>query len=67
MPGSLAAAITVVTWASAFPAIRLGLEGFTPLGLGLARLVCAAVGLGAVALVAAAVLRQDDAAPARRP
>ena len=60
MPGSLAAAITVVTWASAFPAIRLGLDGLGPLGLGPARLVCAAVGLGAVALVA------RPAAPPRR-
>jgi drug/metabolite transporter (DMT)-like permease len=49
--GSLAAAVTVVTWASAFPAIRLGLDGFGPLSLGLARLLCAGAALGLVALV----------------
>jgi drug/metabolite transporter (DMT)-like permease len=47
--GSIAAAVTVVTWASAFPAIRLGLDGFGPVTLGLARLVCASLGLAAVA------------------
>ena len=49
--GSLAAGVTVVTWASAFPAIRIALDGFAPLSLGLARLLVGAAGLGAVALV----------------
>jgi drug/metabolite transporter (DMT)-like permease len=48
--GTAAAAITVVTWAAAFPAIRVGLEGYGPLSLGLARLLFAAAGLGVAAL-----------------
>jgi drug/metabolite transporter (DMT)-like permease len=49
--GSLAAGFTVVTWAAAFPAIRVGLDGFSPLALGLARLLFGALGLGLAALV----------------
>ena len=36
--GTAAAAVTVVAWAAAFPAIRAGLEGFPPWALGAARL-----------------------------
>jgi len=49
--GTAAAAVTVVTWASAFPAIRIGLDGFSPLALGLARLLVAAAALALVAVV----------------
>jgi drug/metabolite transporter (DMT)-like permease len=49
--GTTAAGITVVTWAAAFPAIRVGLDGYGPLSLGLARLLFAVAALGAVALV----------------
>ena len=47
----MAAGITVVTWAAAFPAIRVGLDGYGPLSLGLARLSFGAAALGAAALV----------------
>jgi drug/metabolite transporter (DMT)-like permease len=49
--GPLAVAVTVVTWAAAFPAIRVGLNGFGPASLGFGRLVVAAAALGAVAVV----------------
>jgi len=49
--GDAALAVTVVTWASAFPAIRLGLDGYSPWALGLLRLLVAALALGVVALV----------------
>jgi drug/metabolite transporter (DMT)-like permease len=49
--GTVAAVVTVVTWASAFPAIRVGLDGYGPLSLGLARLLFGAAGLGLAALV----------------
>jgi drug/metabolite transporter (DMT)-like permease len=49
--GAAAVAVTVVTWASAFPAIRVGLEGFGPASLGFGRLVVAAAALGAAAVV----------------
>lgn len=49
--GDAALAVTVVTWASAFPAIAVALEGYGPAALGLARLLTAA---GALGLVAAA-------------
>jgi len=42
-------AITVVAWASAFPAIRDGLKGFSPWALGLSRLIVASIALGIVA------------------
>ncbi|QYN20536.1 DMT family transporter [Amycolatopsis sp. DSM 110486] len=40
---------TVVLWASAFPSIRVGLDGYGPLGLSLARLVVASVALAVAA------------------
>jgi drug/metabolite transporter (DMT)-like permease len=58
--GTLAAGVTVVTWASAFPAITVGLRGFAPLSLGLARLVFAGLALAIVAAV------QRPAVPPRR-
>jgi drug/metabolite transporter (DMT)-like permease len=45
-----ALAVTVVTWASAFPAIRVGLDGYGPWALGLLRLVIASACLVPVAL-----------------
>jgi drug/metabolite transporter (DMT)-like permease len=48
--GALAAGVTVITWAAAFPAIRAGLEGFTPWALGTARLVVASLTLGVAAV-----------------
>ena len=42
---------TVVTWASAFPAIQVGLDGFSPWALGLLRLAIASVILVALGLV----------------
>jgi drug/metabolite transporter (DMT)-like permease len=58
--GTAAAALTVVTWAAAFPAIRAGLDSFTPWALGAARLAVAALALA----IAALVLRPK--VPARR-
>jgi drug/metabolite transporter (DMT)-like permease len=43
-----ALAVTVVLWASAFPAIRVAVAGYGPLGLSLLRLVIASVALLAV-------------------
>ena len=50
--GDAALAVTVLTWASAFPAIRVGLDGYGPWALGLLRLLVASAVLGAVALFA---------------
>jgi drug/metabolite transporter (DMT)-like permease len=52
--GTAALGVTVVTWASAFPAIRVGLEGLSPWALGLLRLLVASAALGVVALVVGA-------------
>jgi drug/metabolite transporter (DMT)-like permease len=49
--GDLALSATVTTWACAFPAIRVGLEGFSPWSLGLLRLGFASVTLAALATV----------------
>ncbi|MFG2142341.1 DMT family transporter [Streptomyces sp. NPDC048650] len=46
---SWALALTVFAWASAFPAIRVGLEGFGVAGLSLARLMVASVALAIAA------------------
>lgn len=49
-PGTLAApAVTVVLWASAFPAIRIGLDGLGVVGLSVLRMVVASVALALVA------------------
>ena len=45
-----ALAVTVVTWASAFPAIRVGLDGYGPWSLGLLRLLVASLCLVPVAV-----------------
>jgi drug/metabolite transporter (DMT)-like permease len=50
--GDAALGLTVLTWASAFPAIRLGLHGYDPWSLALARLVVASAVLAVVAAVA---------------
>ncbi len=50
--GDAALAVTVLTWASAFPAIRVGLDGYGPWALALLRLLVASAVLGAVALFA---------------
>lgn len=49
--GPLALGVTVLTWASAFPAISSGLDGYGPWSLGLARLLVAAAALAVVAWV----------------
>ena len=49
--GNAALGVTGVTWASAFPAIRVGLGGLSPWALGLARLLVASVALAALAAV----------------
>ncbi len=49
--GDAALAVTVVTWASAFPAIRVGLDGYGPWALALLRLLVASAVLVLVALV----------------
>lgn len=51
LPSLLALAATVVLWASAFPAIRVGLDGLGVVGLSLARLIVASVALALVAPV----------------
>ncbi|MFJ5214160.1 DMT family transporter [Streptomyces sp. NPDC088354] len=51
-PRSLALAGTVVLWASAFPAIRVGLDGLGVAGLSFLRLAVASVALAAVAPLA---------------
>ena len=47
----VALAVTVLTWASAFPAIRVGLDGYSPWALGLLRLLIASTCLAPVAVV----------------
>jgi drug/metabolite transporter (DMT)-like permease len=47
--GDGALAVTVLTWASAFPVIRVGLDGYGPWTLGLLRLLVASAVLGVVA------------------
>lgn len=47
----LAVATTIVLWAAAFPAIRAGLEGFTPLGLAALRFALASVLLFVMAVM----------------
>ncbi|MDQ2846759.1 MAG: DMT family transporter [Actinomycetota bacterium] len=49
--GELGLAGTVVSWATAFPAIRVGLEGYSPWALGLLRLLVAALVLAVVGLL----------------
>ncbi|MGZ4672938.1 MAG: DMT family transporter [Ilumatobacteraceae bacterium] len=49
--GTVALAITVLSWATAFPAIRTGLTGFSPWALGSSRLVVASVALAIAALI----------------
>ncbi|MFT2019988.1 DMT family transporter [Streptomyces sp. 796.1] len=44
-----ALALTVITWASAFPAIRVGLDGFGVAGLSLGRLMVASIALAVAA------------------
>jgi terminal-alkyne amino-acid exporter len=51
MRARLAAAGTVLLWASAFPAIAVAVRGFGPAGLAVARLVIASAALAAVAPV----------------
>src|ERR1700744_1828554 len=46
MKARLAAATTVLLWASAFPAISVAVRGFGPAGLVVARLVVASPALG---------------------
>lgn len=57
----LAAATTVIFWASAFPAIRAGLQAFDPFHLALLRFLFASVALGIYALATRMPLprRQD--------
>jgi drug/metabolite transporter (DMT)-like permease len=45
MKAPLAIAATVVLWASAFPAVRVGLDGYGPFGLSVLRLAVASVAL----------------------
>lgn len=56
---SLALAATVVLWASAFPAIRIGLDGYGAAGLSFTRLAVASAAL----LIAAPLLRVRRPAP----
>jgi drug/metabolite transporter (DMT)-like permease len=64
---NLAAAGTVVLWASAFPAITVGVAGLGPAGLAVARLVVASAALGALALGAALLRVRRTARGVRRP
>lgn len=43
IPAAVAVAVTIVSWASAFPFIRIGLQGLTPLHLASARFGTAAI------------------------
>jgi drug/metabolite transporter (DMT)-like permease len=63
---NLAAAGTVVLWASAFPAITVAVAGLGPAGLAVARLVVASAVLAALALVAALLRMRRPAVGARR-
>ena len=56
-----AVAFTIVSWASAFPFIRIGLHGLTPLQLAAARFATAAVLIVAWLAVAAARADRGDA------
>ena len=47
----LAAAVTVIFWASAFPAIRVGLQAFSPFQVALLRYIAASIVLAIYALV----------------
>lgn len=58
--GDAGVATTVITWAAAFPAIRVGLDGYSPWALALFRLLVAGVALA----VGLAFLRPSR--PARR-
>ena len=49
--GTVALAITVLSWAAAFPAIRTGLIGFSPWALGSSRLIVASVALAIAAMI----------------
>ena len=49
--GDLALSATVITWACAFPAIRVGLVGYSPWALGLLRLGFASITLAALATI----------------
>ena len=49
--GTVAVGVTVIAWAAAFPAIKAGLEGFSPWALGAARLAGASLALAAAAIV----------------
>ncbi|HEX3783815.1 MAG TPA: DMT family transporter [Pseudonocardiaceae bacterium] len=51
LPALLALALTVVLWASAFPAIRVGLDGLGVLGLSWLRLAIASAALAVIAPV----------------
>ncbi len=48
----LAAAVTIVVWASAFPAIRLALGAYSPAHLALLRFLVASLALGLYAAIA---------------
>jgi drug/metabolite transporter (DMT)-like permease len=48
---ALALSVTILTWASAFPAIRAGLAGFGPVELGAARFAVAALPAGFLLLI----------------
>jgi drug/metabolite transporter (DMT)-like permease len=57
----VAAGVTVILWASAFPAIRAGLQAFSPFHVGLLRYLTAALVLAIVAVVTRMPLpRRED-------
>ena len=55
---ALAIGVTILAWASAFPAIRAGLAGFGPLELGAARFAIAALPAALYLLIARPALPQ---------
>src|SRR5689334_13948405 len=63
----LAAAGTVVLWASAFPAITVAVAGLGPAGLAVARLAVASAALGMLALAAPLLGVRGSALRVRRP
>src|SRR5690348_14734769 len=63
----LAAAGTVVLWASAFPAITVAVAGLGPAGLAVARLAVASAALGMLALAAPLLGGRGSALRVRRP
>jgi drug/metabolite transporter (DMT)-like permease len=63
----LAAAGTVILWASAFPAITVAVAGLGPAGLAVARLAVAAAALGMLALAAPLLGVRGSALRVRRP